>query len=183
MGFWDDNQDAIPGQGGNFIKFETPGTECSGRVTGMDVHTWAPRANPKTGVMETKKSPVILFTDTQGVAKSVTLPTHAARLAFEQRLDVGDEFHLRFTHQEGNTKKFVLQVRKGNGQAATAPTSPPAASSTQLQPGQSGQLGTDGNGQPQIQAPTTQQPAQGSPWTPSQPQAPLAPTGTSGAPW
>jgi hypothetical protein len=170
MGFWDDNKDAIPGAGGNFIKFDAPGVECSGRVIGMSTHTWAPKANPRTGVMEEKVSPVILFKDAQGADKSVTLSTHAARLAFEQRLDVGDDFHLRFTHQEGNTKKFVLQVRKN------------AASPTAMPPGQGGHIGQDANGAPQIQAIPAAAPA-ASPWGPAQPAQPLAPTGTGGAPW
>jgi hypothetical protein len=172
MGFWDDNKDAIPGAGGNFVKFETPGTECQGAVTGMSTHTWAPRANPRTGVMETKTSPVVLFTDEKGAAMSVTLPTHAARLAFEQRLDVGDRFRIRFTHQEGNTKKFVLQVEKGAG--AAAPTAIP--------PGQGGHIGQDANGAPQIQAIPAVAPT-GNPWAPAPSAPPLAPTGTGGAPW
>lgn len=126
MGFWDDNPELVPSNNSRFFKFEAPGQECAGKVVAIGVHTWAPKANQKTGVMETKKSPEITFIDaTTQQERTLTLPSHLAQLAYENRLDVGDDFRARFTHKDGTTYKFTLQVR--HPAAGTAPAQAPLA--------------------------------------------------------
>lgn len=111
MGYWDDNEDTFKMPSSNYFKFDNVGDEVKGEIVDIGSHTFPNETDP------TPK----LFIKVDGEEEPVEVTCGARNLktlVLTERPDIGDMVRIKLTGIQGQTKVYVLDVKRADKSSA-----------------------------------------------------------------